>query len=557
MHLQLFNPYKKFRDHKISFEYHKIDFTLDSNNKNKINTVDYKETYIDANKNLHSVVVSAATDMYINNNDSNKNVLLEFSRKISDRYYCILKAYNDYMEKRDKKNKTDNVTLTKIKNLNLNQILTTENKYLIQTIKDYVTCDGASNKYFGNAGSTPQTWILYFENKFIGQENFIEFRHRLFFVYKLMGFMNSCIQNEILIKELNKIIKSKYNLNMDDWCINVEYAQYLNHRCENTKKKIPVYKTGPAASLNVFLRQGIDNDDIYLERKNNLDIASYQDIADKKFHSYSPKLFDVVISEREAMALTGDLKKDIRNTPNSKRPISYISGALTYEYISNPANKDAQKYLEIAKELCLPIICGISGTMDYSLSMAALVFLGIKNKKQDLEYQNIIKLAYITWMSIGYDHTLHEMLFSATSYGIPYIPGPYIVDYIYPNDIDFKLKIEEKLKEIGLDLPSNILKDFILTKNITNSIVGKSIFALESIAKCSGIVRMVPMQQIKDEVYNLEFPNIRHLGRKSVGTKDRTKIYDPSTQLTSTRTVNSNRFTNKNTEFTKKYAQHF
>lgn len=40
--------------------------------------------------------------------------------------------------------------------------------------------------------------------------------------------------------------------------------------------------------------------------------------------------------------------------------------------------------------------------MDYSLSMAALVFLGIKNKKQDLEYQNIIKLAYITWMSIGF-----------------------------------------------------------------------------------------------------------------------------------------------------------
>lgn len=31
------------------------------------------------------------------------------------------------------------------------------------------------------------------------------------------------------------------------------------------------------------------------------------------------------------MALTGELKKDIRNTPNSKRPISYISGALTYE----------------------------------------------------------------------------------------------------------------------------------------------------------------------------------------------------------------------------------
>lgn len=40
-----------------------------------------------------------------------------------------------------------------------------------------------------------------------------------------MGFMNSLIKNECLIKELNKIIKKKYNLNMDEWCINVEYTE--------------------------------------------------------------------------------------------------------------------------------------------------------------------------------------------------------------------------------------------------------------------------------------------------------------------------------------------
>lgn len=64
--------------------------------------------------------------------------------------------------------------------------------------------------------------------------------------------MNSIIKNECLIIELNKIIKKKYNLNMDEWFINVEYTEYLNHRCKNDKNKIPIYKTGPAASLNFF-----------------------------------------------------------------------------------------------------------------------------------------------------------------------------------------------------------------------------------------------------------------------------------------------------------------
>ncbi len=571
--MSLNNPYNKFRDHEIKFNYDKVEFK-------KFGSIDidskiFENDYIQANKKVQFAVYNAAIKLYLNNPDPTKNILLEFTRNLSNRYYKLLKSYNFIINNNDQKK-------------------------FFELIIDNICHDGVENNYLGNLGSFPHTWVFFFDkNQYQKYDHEAEFRHRLFFVYKLMGFVNNIINHEKLAIEINKYLK----ISGEVWQLDLDLLRYLRERNPNYldefKKKFkksivdlkksnpslfeeikksnpkfeyslppPIFRWGTAAAINDSGLRLPSNQNLE-ELKNKqakIKLPNYANIIRNNNNisvennrnnrcSLNSTIFNLNLSDKELIALTGETKVNIMKGNLHKSPIGFFSGNFNYNYNYNPTNHLAKKYLQISKKLYLPIESGISGSMDLSLSMSAIVGLGIKNKKSDYEYQQIIKLSYIVWMTAGYDHTLHEMLFSSLSYGLSYIPGPYIVDYVFPNDPEFKLTVEDLLQNDGSDLPSNIIKNYIAFKNIKNNIFDKYRFALECIATCTGIARMISYRLLDTEISNIKYPERRIFGNFPVNTNvNRSYIYNLKKGESTFREINPQRGTQKKTRFTKKLS---
>ncbi len=147
---------------------------------------------------------------------------------------------------------------------------------------------------------------------------------------------------------------------------------------------------------------------------------------------------NIKLSQNDTLTLYGTLSSS-HISDLSKSP-QYAKGSENFRLIkaaevkvkldkdpNNAALLRAYQYALQVERLQLPILAGISGTLDQSTAMAGLVGIGL-DKKQELKD---IRLAFLGFMVDSRDHSVHEILQSSRSYGMAYTPGPGFEKDIY------------------------------------------------------------------------------------------------------------------------------
>ncbi len=540
-----FFVFLNFRDHPINFGFEK--FTFEREDIKEVQ--DIKKTYIEANKFLQGAVAYAGKKLYIDNINKEKNILLQFAQNVSYRYFIILKGIFYYQLLSSKQEKKEQNVIAKVKDFLEKQVAKEKASYWLGHLSDH-------EKLFN---------IL--SNSHPVNEGVAEFRYRLYFVYKMMPqvekyiLKNEVTHNKSSYDEIRHYVKRS----VKNWKINKDYVQELVRRSQIKNSKYILYCPGSAAEINTkeLRRDSDENSPIFRKKKDGLKMPTYRqvlfpelsnrksyDIRDFIFNNlnFSKDEIQEMTKRRYSSVLTDDQLLDTVLNANS--------GATTYDYNENTQNAEARKFLDMSDEGYMPRISGISGTMDYSISMALIVGFGVYNKQIDYNYIHVIKLAYIVWMTQANDHTLHEMLFSSLSYGLNYIPGPNVIDYVLPNNQEFKNKVHEVMRLNNLFLPIHYYNDYCLFLKRHLDLFNKYKFALKTISSCSAVGRMIGLNNLEVEIANLKDPTNSKYGTYQENKKDRSKptyeIYTPDTKEMMTKNFNPQPRGDK--KYTKKLA---
>jgi hypothetical protein len=423
-----------------------------------------------------------------------------------------------------------------------------DSRLLMEIRHRIVSGDSEYQTSYGNLGTNPQQWLNLFKNKKCENPE-AEFRNRMYFVYMLKHFANEIILN----KEFLNFINKKLMLESKNWQINKKFVDYLQKRGNKENKHLsPIFRHGQAAHLNNYFRTKNDHETI-LNKYSKLNIPTYKSIQQE--NSPFSAIFNSKLSKSELFAMTGNLE----STQLVNEKVNFASGSTLFKIQFNPKilsgnineknAQNAKRFIELSNNLKLPIPSGISGTLDQSITMAALVGLGINsNNSSNYNYLQTIKLAYIVFMCTPYDCSLHEILYSSKSFNLKYLPGPNIIDYVYPIDPTFKENVKQILIQNNSDLPDNIL---INSKKFVDDIFNNYRIALELVATCSTAVRTVDVKDLNSELCQLENPEtMRH--KFLPHQKDRAIIFNPKTKETTQRIPSVIRGAKKETKFTKK-----
>jgi hypothetical protein len=225
-----------------------------------------------------------------------------------------------------------------------------------------------------------------------------EFRNRMYFCYMFNDFIN-----EIIGLPEKQLIEINKNLKKYKWQIDFKFIDYLKNRRQDIGYIAPLFRYGAYADLN--------NKGIRKLKTNIKDRILFPD----------PNLF----SPREKIAIYGDYHQKLIV------PITIYTGQDLFDLESDPNKTDskhpaAAKYITIANKIGLPVIAGISGTLDQSITMAN--FVGLINSTDDLQ---IIKLAYIAFMVPNRDHSVHEILQSSKTFGLEYDASPFLHQKVF------------------------------------------------------------------------------------------------------------------------------
>jgi hypothetical protein len=636
--------YSDFKSFKVKNDFDLVNFNISENIRNKKYLENIKKYYIDSQKLIQFVAAKVGQNLYINSQNESNNILLEYSRTVSYRYFDLIKAFC-----KEKFNNPEEA---------------------LRFFISFYICEEDENgiKNFGNLGSNPLAWINLLEKKRNNlSTNESEFRNRLYFVYKIRDFINLFFKHLNLenrlknqpkkicfdknyfdnnynferinrgksIKEYWEFEKEIYEINIFEinkhllnWKLDKNFIKYLFNRLNDDKnldgltpKYNPiVYQFGEAARQNYALRTNSRSEKQYKEneekiwkdyntkdsnnkwkisyneakkrsdenkyifettqkinnyKKNEYILPSYNDIYISDYKYKSPfMVFDTKLSDKEIFALLGELPSTFKSTINpnnfnqinyNMRNYAYNPGAIYYFYkekIDQSKHPFAYQFYNLSKENHLPVVSGISGSMDLSLTMASLVGLGLKNGKTDLNYLQTIKLVYVVWMGLGYDHTLHEMLYSSKSFGLEYKPGPNIAKYIYPNDPKFIEEIEKEMKKFSYLLPNIYCAWFDAIRKDSDTLNNHVKNTIKIIAKCEALGRLLRndnyyyQNDIYKELIGLKNPNEGIFGKNVPNpiNSSRDIIYNPQTKKEEYRYLPIDRNTNKDRKFTKKLS---
>ncbi len=170
-----------------------------------------------------------------------------------------------------------------------------------------------------------------------------------------------------------------------------------------------------------------------------------------------------VIDKAEYLKETGELPHlDKNQSPSSlgvQKRVRWVSGNDFYQ-INKESNSE---FVKVSKQLGLPLQAGISGTTDHLLTLSGLLGLHSKN---DME---LLRLNLIAWM-VPEDHSIHEIMTSSKSFGMPYHPRSDGYKDILSNDSELKKPfmdiLSRKLSEKGLRFPEYYLSKDCLTSKI-------------------------------------------------------------------------------------------
>ncbi|MGY3802735.1 hypothetical protein ACWNT8_01520 [Pigmentibacter ruber] len=534
-----------FRDHPINFNYEKITFEKE----NLKEVQQFKKSYTDSIKYLQGAVTYAAKKLYIENTQAEKNIILNFAQNVSYRYFILLKGIAYYELLIEHKNTDEYSVIEKVKK-HLRTRFASEQK-------DY---------WFGHLSDSEKLFSI-ISNKSPTSEGVAEFRYRLFFVYKMMPLVEKYILKRYSIFKFNSpynVIRHYIKRHETNWKINKECVKELKRRSSQKKWESVLYCPGTANELNSkeLRRDSDENSQVYKDKLVKLRFPTYRqviypELTNRKSTDIKDFMFNKVnFSKEEIQEMT---KRNYRSVLADDKILDSVinakSGATTYDYIEDTQNIEARKFLTLSNETFMPRLSGISGTMDYSISMACIVGLGIDNNKIDFNYLHVIKLAYIVWMTQANDHSLHEMLFSALSYGLNYQAGTNIINYILPNNEEFKQKVREVMENNGLKLPIDHYNDYcIFIKNYNKD--RKYEYALETISSCRATGRMVSLNNLKAEVKNIKDPASSNYGTYQPDKVDKSngtyQIYNLKTGLLEIKDVSKKPKIDK--KFTKKLA---
>jgi hypothetical protein len=278
-----------------------------------------------------------------------------------------------------------------------------------------------------------------------------EFRGLMYFIFMSKDFANEAMGMSGFIDFANEMLKKEDC----GWQIDQNFVDAMLARKPSYAPAI--YRYGTYASINRAVRRMATQQerDAYCQKFPN---PTFEELIKQKAHLDAN--FKYQLTQREILNLTGEYsldKIDIRNR------LKLISGASLFhiyklEEIPELGAKSVwgKKHLQMVDNLKIPLLAGISGTLDLSTTMAGLVGIGIGERQpKDME---IIKLAYLAFMIPTSDHSAHEILLSAKTFGQEYVPGPGFEKYIYPSQgKQFLQFLEEAQKKRGFELPSHYL----------------------------------------------------------------------------------------------------
>ncbi|WGL61023.1 hypothetical protein QEJ31_05370 [Pigmentibacter sp. JX0631] len=534
-----------FRDHPINFNYEKITFE----NETLKEVQQIKNSYIQANIFLQGAVTYAAKKLYIENTRTEKNIILNFAQNVSYRYFIVLKGIAYYELLITKQNTEENSVIEHVKKLLKTKFANEQRDYWLGHLSD------------------PEKLFNIISCKNPTGESVAEFRYRLFFVYKMMPFVEKYILKKYSIFTLKSPydeIRHYIKRHETNWKINKECVKELKRRSSQKKSKFVLYCPGTANELNSkeLRRDSDEKSQIYKDKLGKLRFPTYRQViypeaTNRKSSDIKDFMFNKVnFSQEEIQEMTKrNYRSVLADASILDSAINAQSGATTYDYIEDTQNIEARKFLDLSNDAFMPRLSGISGTMDYSISMACIVGLGVDNNSIDFNYLHVIKLAYIVWMSQAQDHSLHEMLFSALSYGLNYQAGPNVINYILPNNEEFKEKVKKVMEDNEFKLPIEYYNDYcIFIKKYNKDL--KYEYALETISSCRATGRMVSLINLKVEVQNIKDPATSNYGTYQPNKVDKSKgtyqIYNLKTRLLEIKNVNNKPKVDK--KFTKKLA---
>lgn len=275
-----------------------------------------------------------------------------------------------------------------------------------------------------------------------------EFRNRMFFVYMLNHFANEIIIDDKMVSDMNDWLKEHGK----GWAMDVHFIESMRNREKYYLP--PIFRYGANAVLNTqFRRMKLEEDtQKYYRAHPNISIEEAMSGTADINSLHRSKL-----SKRELLNQRGEWTY-VPNDPRNKRPLIFGTGSAVFDLAprSSTFSSSTREYLKSVEELGLPVCAGISGTLDQSTTMGGLVGLGTTSDDNQRRYQlEITRLAYLAFMLPGADHTVHEIMQSARTYGLDYVAGPGYEAYVFPPDsVHVKEQLEDLQRKRGSELPA-------------------------------------------------------------------------------------------------------
>ncbi len=335
-----------------------------------------------------------------------------------------------------------------------------EDERLLMEIRHRIAGDSTKQQNSpGTLGSNPLAYLNVLE-KGEPDNPEAEFRNKMFFVYMCNHFANAVVKDDEMVKDINNWLKE----NGKDWSLDMSFIATMRNR---GAWYIPeIFRYGANAGLNSQYRKSKSDADVEKYYKEHPNISLEQAMSGTSdinaFHRRP-------LSSREYFNQVGELRYQ-KNDPRNERQLNFGTGAAIFDLArtSNTFSESTNEYLDTVDELGIPVCAGISGTLDQSTAMAGLVGLGVSEDMSQRQYElETIRMAYLAFMVPGGDHTVHEIMQSGTTYGLPYVAGPGYENYIFPRDgVYVKSELQALQQKRGSNLP-----EYYLSEDYVNTVV--------------------------------------------------------------------------------------
>lgn len=315
---------------------------------------------------------------------------------------------------------------------------------LLMEIRHRIGGDGGANTCPYWLGSNPLAYLNII-SKGDPDHPEAEFLTQMYFVYANHHFTNAFMSNARFLAYANEWLRRAGK----DWEIDTNFVEAMNAR--EPKWLPPIFRYGENAAVNFVIREHHFDSDFYLKYANPFlkDVMMGRCDLNANFRRE--------LSPRELLIQTGDYQRI--SAFNTFQRVRYHSGGSTFrikkpeEIEDSPMGLAARQYLAMIRELRLPTYSSISGTFDMMATMAG--FVGVALSKEQLQ---TLKVGLIVFMVPCRDHSVHEILQSAKSFGIEYEAGPGFERYIYPRGGErFIQLVQAYQKRRGRELPSYYL----------------------------------------------------------------------------------------------------